>query len=301
MASFLLGPTLAQRLYQVTPSHMILHQSALRSTPFIQRLRAVLQHCCATLGTDAASEKLQLPKAIAEALAVSTVSNTKYVDVGASEGAEEKREAEVVLNVTEEQKRAILNMYLKGVKVEYIAGLFNILNSKVIHSWGDWQKRPKFEAERNIEKREQIHSLLRAGENVKTVKYLLKLKETLYREQMGIAVGAAFTTNDYGAVMQQMATHNSRTLAIRNTRVPGYMIKRWTEGKSVPLKPVLESDAEASVDIKKLAIARFYETGNALSAAKSAGVAQPQVVERWVVKYQQAVDEQERGKESEVE
>jgi hypothetical protein len=66
-------------------------------------------------------------------------------------------------------------------------------------------------------------------------------------------------------------------------------------GKGVPPKPLFEEERDSSTDTRKKAILKFYESGNAAMAAKAVGLSQPTVVERWVMKYQQAVDERDKS------
>ena len=280
---------------------------SISTSPFLQRLVALLKHCCATLGVEETSARLLLPVTIGTVLAGNNYEEANSTDdeladcrslehtAVATPVVEEKRDSEAVLQLTDEAKRSALLMYHKGVKLQYIAGLFDIINPRVINCWGDWKRRPKFEAEKNIEKRAQIRDMLDRGESPKAIRTALRLTERAYLNLIGVPLCYSFPRSVYDAAMQQLERYNSRRIVSRNLKVPVYFLRRWVAGKGVPEKALLESDGEGSVEAKRKAIAKFYETGSAPTAAKLVGAPTPQVVERWVVTYQQAADELEKA------
>ena len=209
-------------------------------------------------------------------------------------GTEEHKEIDATLDLSEDEKRRAVNLYTKGIRLPYVARLFNIENPRVIFCWSDWKKRPKIEADKNLERRRQIQKMIARGDSVKSIRAELKLKQQLYRELAGIAIGPSFTYSMYERVKQQMEMLNSMKVVSKNTGVPVYFVKKWMTGKGIPMKDVIEGDEEASAEMKRKAIEKFYETGNALAAASHTGARNPQLIERWVVKYQHAVDEREK-------
>lgn len=280
------------------------HQTdVLLVSPFLLRLRQLLHQACATHGVETVRQALDIPKAVMHGLEApmeeTELKECRSLDLAPDTKdpvlpvEEHKEPRSVPLEFSEEEKRKAVNLFRRGVKLEYIGCLYHISNPKAILSWDDWRSRPKAEADRNLEKRKQIQRMLNHGETVKNIKAELKIKQRLYRELMGIAVRDTFTRAAYESVVAQMTAYNSLRIVSKNTNVPPYFIKKWLSGKGIPPKDVLEGDDTASVEIKRKAIEIFYETGNALAATPVVGAKHAHLVERWVLQFQKLVDERE--------
>ncbi len=135
------------------------------------------------LGIETVCEHLKLPRPLAMALMgiETNKGNADLADCRSLESttesvlipkmnSDEKREAVTIVQLTEEEKSTAVALYNRGVKLPYIAGLYDILNPKAISSWGDWKKRPKFEADNNIEKRTALINRLQRGEDPKAIR-----------------------------------------------------------------------------------------------------------------------------------
>lgn len=264
-----------KRLYPVDASFIQAQMLGLSQCLFMQRLRLLLKHCISALGVEATSRLLQLPQPICHCLV------SDPMDFPDDEGQDE----EVELSVSDEQRKAAVAMYQRGIKPQYIVGLFDIINPKVVESWGDWCRRPKAEAERHTTLRGQARKLLESGQPAKSIRLRLEMDERAYCDLMGIAVGAVFSRTHYDAVLKQ---GGSPQVASAKTGVPIHVVSAWLRGRRVPPKPLVDSDSEAPAADKKAAISCYYQTGNALLAGGRKFT--PQTVERWVAKYQQAVD-----------
>lgn len=306
IATVFLGAAAAQELYG---SHTHFSISLLFSSPFLLRIRQIL-HRCALSKADLLL-KSGLSQRIVDGLMQSQKLDTRDLEATGSLDTCElaiKRPnsptlapsspkatlEDPILTITDEEKKRATVLISKGVKLQYIAGLFGIVNPKIMHSWNDWKKRPKGEMERNLVKKREIEERLQNGEDPKSIKDDMKLKQKMYRELMGIAVGRIFTRSMYDNALQQMEVLGSLKVTARKCGVPAYFIKKWLTGKGIPEKDLIEEDEEATVEIKKKAIERFYETGNALIVSSEMGLKTPQVLERWVTQYQKAVDEREQ-------
>lgn len=306
VAVLLLGLGTARRLYADRPAPQ---PFSLLASSFLPRLQVALKFALDRIGLEAVCDHLKLPRPIAMALmgaetckgnadlaeCRSLESSPASVLVPKFHSSEEKLEAVKVVQLTEEEKSTAVSLYNRGVKLHYIAGLYDILNPKAISSWGDWKKRPKFEADNNIEKRTMLMDRLQRGEDPKAIRADLHLKERVYRELLGVPIKCTFSYDQYELAVREMNSDKSTKMVCKNLGIPSYFIRRWLQGKGMPPKPLFEEDHDGAIDTKKKAILKFYEGGNAAVAAKAVGLSQPSVVERWVMKYQQAVDERDKS------
>ena len=307
MAALLLGLSTARRLYADRPAPQLSYLLSL-TPPFLLKLRVALKCAIERLGAETVTEQLQLPREITAKLGTPDSLQADLTDCCSIETPLERPIPTVILTedkslpvlpITEEDKKAAVSLYNRGIKLQYIAGLFGLTNPKVINSWGDWKKRPKHEADNNLERRQKILDRLQAGEDPKTIRADMHLKERVYRELLGTPIQPGFTYEQYQEAMSLANGDKSMKKVCKMLGIPSYFVRRWMNGKGIPPKPLLEEDREGSVDTKKRAILKFYESGNSTLAAKVAGVSQQNVVERWVMKYQQAVDEQGRSEAAE--
>ena len=311
IAAVLLGTAAAQELYGC--SSLSCPLALLLSSPFFLRLRHLLH--LFSLSQSPALLSLGLPQCIATALAHPPQPDLKDLESTSSletsvppikkpasptspdETPPQPSPSQLedpIVPITDEEKRRAIGLLNKGVKLQYIAGLFGIVNPKVIYSWNDWKKRPKSEMERNLAKRREIEDRQRAGEPLKRIKDEMKLKQKMYRELLGIPVGRIFTRAMYDTALQQMEVLGCLKVTSRKSGVPAYFIKKWLSGKGIPEKDLIEEDEEGTVEVKKRAIERFYETGNALVVSSELGLKTPQQLERWLAQFQRAVDEREK-------
>lgn len=312
IAAVILGTSAAQELYGC--SSLSCPLSLLLSSPFLLRLRHLLH--LFSISHSPTLVSLGLPQDIATALTQSPQPDLKDLESTSSletssqpvkkpaspsspDDSQTSQPSPAILEdpivpITDEEKRRVIGLLSKGVKLQYIAGLFGIVNPKVIYSWNDWKKRPKGEMERNMAKRREIEERLRAGESVKRIKEEMKLKQKMYRELMGIPVGRIFTRAMYDTALQQMEVLGCLKVTSRKSGVPAYFIKKWLSGKGIPEKDLIDEDEEGTVEFKKKAIERFYETGNALVVSSELGLKTPQQLERWLAQFQRAVDEREK-------
>ena len=281
MLCLLLDTSETQRLYGQEQGVSLTYESG-----FIQRVREMVRQCCETMGVEEACSQLKLPRAIGDYL-------TGSFDQPAEpkEKTPDEREIEI-LSLSEEDKKLVVQMYLKGIRITYIATLFGITNAKVINSWGDWRKRPRLEAQKFLERRARIQQHLDQGMSVKEARDAYKLTNKAYREVMGIPRHDPFPLETYEEAVMQLQQCKSAAEVAQKIQLPTYLVQKWAQGKAVPQRPVLFTDSEGSADTKLAAIKKFYETGNRQQAADSTGVS-PETVEQWVMKFQKTVSDQE--------
>lgn len=276
----LLDTSEAQRLYGKEEGAALSYESG-----FIQRIREMIRQCCEVMGVEETCHQLRLPRAIGDYLIGSFDPPAKPKETIDERAIE-------ILHLPEEDKKLVVQMYLKGIRITYIATLFGITNAKVINSWGDWRKRPRLEAQKFLERRARIQQLLDQGMSVKEARDAYKLTNKAYREVMGIPRHDPFPLETYEAVVLQLQQCKAPAEIAEKTGVPVYLVQKWAQGKAIPQRPVLFSDSDASAETRATVIKKFYETGSTQQAADSAGVS-PQVVEQWVMKYQKTVSDQE--------
>ena len=293
IAFLLLGAEAAQELYgcSETTVEEQLRTLTLTSSMFLLRLRTLLKMSCANLGLDTVCTKLQLPVKIATYIKTGSVDPQPVKRQKAEPPPFEDHRENGELTITPEQRQQAVTMYDRGVNMMYIAALFGVVNMSVIHSWGDWRRLPKQDAAKNTEKRRAIQDRIAKGDSPQTIRLALRIKDRVYRDLMGTPIGVMFTYNTYEVVKKQMAIVNFDRVVSRNTGVPMYFIKRWMEGFDIPPRPLIETDEDGLAENKWTAIEKYYETGSSMMAADAIGATNPQLVERWVEKFQRRVDE----------
>ena len=248
----------------------------------------MIAHCCETLGVEETCARLQIPTAFGDYL---TGSNNERKPE-ATDTAYDQKQIEI-LDLPEEDKQRIVQMYLKGIRIPYIATLYGITNGKVINSWGDWRKRPPMEGRKFLERRAHLQKLLAQGMSVKEARAVYKITNKVFREIMGIPRRDPFPIEVYEQVIEMLQQGKSANDITEVTGVPLYLIRKWESGKGIPHRPVLVDDQEGTADLKAAAIKLFYETGDAQKAADALGIDSKELIERWTLEFQTIVSSQE--------
>jgi len=260
----------------------------------MKRLREVLVRVCKTVGAESAAQQLRLPVVVGQYYvdkceeAELTPSQMKVAGV-MMRPVIATTEEESKTGVSEEIREKVVRLYKKGVKVQYLTELFGVESPLLVHSWGNWVRRPPAEAECNLSRRAQVLSLLRQGEMPKSICSELHIKPKVYRELIGQCAGQVFSRAMYDSVKQQMAILRIKNIVSKNTGVSVYIINKWLEEKDVPGEDLVVSDDTGLRDTKLEAIELFYDTGSTIAVATSLGL-EPGLVKLWVRDFQKAVD-----------
>ena len=286
-------PTIEAQIRSISPD----------TSPFLQRLREALTHCCTKVGVESAHKHLLLPLQVGQYLVdpenmekaakkLKIATAVQPPDTPPEDDAPNDEAAgmdEPTCGFSEETKQKVIKLYNKGIRVNYIAELYGVESPKLVHSWGNWSKRTTAEAEANLQKRAQIQTLLDQGETPKAICQELKLKPKNYREYLGLPYGPIFSREAYEKVIQQMQIVKVKNTVSKNTGVSIYIMNKWLDGKDIPEEDAIMDDEEATRDVKRQAIENFYETGSAVQAGTVVG-RQPNQVKKWVVDFQRNVD-----------
>lgn len=151
VASFLLGREVATELLGGEQPQ---HSDALLLSPFVLRLRQVLHLACTSLGSDTLRQALHLSKPLVQGLEA-PIDTSELMQFQCIDSIPETKETlcpveeqrpDPQVSLTEEEKRKAVLLFRRGVKLEYIACLFQIANPKAILCWDDWRTYPKSEA-----------------------------------------------------------------------------------------------------------------------------------------------------------
>lgn len=296
LAALLLGEESALELDSSFAGSLQDHIRAISPTEsrFMKRLREVLVRVCKTVGAESAAQQLRLPQVVGQYFVerceeVELTPNQMKVAGVMMRPVVAITEEESKTGVSEEVREKIVRLYKKGIKVQYLTELFGVESPLLVHSWGNWVRRPTAEAECNMSRRAQVLSLLRQGEMPKSICNELHLKPKVYRELIGQCAGQVFSRAMYDSVKQQMAILKIKNIVSKNTGVSVYIINKWLEDKDIPGEDLVVSDETGLRDTKLEAIELFYDTGSSTSVAVCLGL-EPGLVKQWVREFQKAVD-----------
>lgn len=246
------------------------------------------------MGADSVSQQLRLPLVVGRYF----TEQSQEIDLNPSQmqlagllirPAAPVSEEESKTGISEDAKERIIRLYKKGVKVQYLTELFGIESPQLVHSWGNWTRRPYAEAESNLALRGRIQSLLRQGEMPKSICTQLRLKPKTYRELLGQSSGQVYSRATYESVKHQMNLLKVKNIVSKNTGVSLYILNKWLEDKNIPREDLVVSDETGLRETKLEAIELFYDTGSCASVGMSLGLESEQVRE-WLGRFQSAVD-----------
>ncbi|CAG9330546.1 unnamed protein product [Blepharisma stoltei] len=175
-------------------------------------------------------------------------------------------------NVVEEMRTRIIRLYKGNVKIKVIMALYDIRNTHIIHSWGDWKRR---EANNKRDIREKIRQHREAGKTDEEISAILNVKSHVIKEIMGELKRPKliYAKRDIKDALHLYKMIKNKNRAVKELGISPWTLDNWiSKSQRDELDTIYDSEPGLHPIMILNALETFYLTKNIEQAAESSGV-----------------------------